>query len=434
MAKRESIKIKLTEARAKAATCPAGESQSFIWDTEALGLGVRSTARSNRYIFQGRFNNETVRITIGNVLTWTIEAARIEARRLRALIDQGRDPRVVRQEAVAAEQAKREKMRKDLTKTRDYTLEKLLSAYCDHLKSLGRVAHNDSRSIFRNHVFSRWPEISSSPASDVTPEQIADMMRAARDIGLGRTANKMRSYIRAAYQVAKDSRFDARVPVHFKEFGITFNPAAETVPDGSMNKSAKNALTHEQMVQYWQIIKDVPGHIGAALRLHLLTGGQRVAQLVRLRSEDVQSDTITLYDNKGRPGAGARPHTLPLVTEAKKAVDQLNSGGQFVISTDGGRTHVAATTIAKWSQNLVGDQIPDFTIKRIRSGVETILAKHKVSKDTRGRLQSHGITGVQDTHYDDHDYVPEKLEALELLYRILANEVATVTHIRASAS
>ncbi|MCY1542418.1 hypothetical protein D9M68_781640 [compost metagenome] len=67
----------------------------------------------------------------------------------------------------------------------------------------------------------------------------------------------------------------------------------------------------------------------------------------------------------------------------------------------------------------VGDLIPDFQAKRIRSGVETLLASARVSSEIRGRLQSHGVAGVQARHYDGHDYMTEKLEALKKLYQQL---------------
>jgi hypothetical protein len=39
--------------------------------------------------------------------------------------------------------------------------------------------------------------------------------------------------------------------------------------------------------------------------------------------------------------------------------------------------------------------------------------------DVRGRLQSHGVSGVQSRHYDGHDYLPEKRKALTILYQVL---------------
>jgi hypothetical protein len=90
----------------------------------------------------------------------------------------------------------------------------------------------------------------------------------------------------------------------------------------------------------------------------------------------------------------------------------------FALSTDGGTTHLSASTFSDWaSAAAVG--IPDFAAKRIRSGVETVLASLKVSKDDRGRLQSHGITGVQARHYDGHEYTDEKRDALVKLFRFL---------------
>lgn len=69
---------------------------------------------------------------------------------------------------------------------------------------------------------------------------------------------------------------------------------------------------------------------------------------------------------------------------------------------------------------VVDDKIPNFQLKRVRSGVETALAAAKVSREYRGRLQSHGISGVQSTHYDGYDYLTEKRESLELLYNLLS--------------
>jgi hypothetical protein len=94
--------------------------------------------------------------------------------------------------------------------------------------------------------------------------------------------------------------------------------------------------------------------------------------------------------------------------------------GEFALSTDGGETHIAATTLSEWAVEAAVDLIHTFQAKRIRSGVETILAGAKVSQDIRGRLQSHGISGVQARHYDGHDYRDEKRESLETLYNLVS--------------
>ena len=52
-----------------------------------------------------------------------------------------------------------------------------------------------------------------------------------------------------------------------------------------------------------------------------------------------------------------------------------------------------------------------------------------VSQEIRGHLLSHGVTGVQVASYDGHDYAPQKLEALETLYRFLTETSASVVLI-----
>merc|ERR1711879_761422 len=53
-----------------------------------------------------------------------------------------------------------------------------------------------------------------------------------------------------------------------------------------------------------------------------------------------------------------------------------------------------------------------FNLRDIRRTVETMLASLRISKDDRAQVLSHGISGVQDKHYDRHHYIKEKREAL----------------------
>lgn len=310
------------------------------------------------------------------------------------------------------------------------TLENLLNAYCDHLEAIGRRSHKDARSIFKLHIMEAKPKVAALPAKDVTTEQFSDLMRTLHEAGKGRTANKLRSYARAAYQLAKVAKSSHVVPVLFKSFAVVLNPVSDIPPDGTANRADKRPLNTEEMRTYWRAIRDLPGFKGAVLRLHLLTGGQRVEQLVNLKTSNIGADQFMLHDGKGRPGKAAREHSVPLIKGAVKAMAECKPVGLYALSTDGGKTHLAATTLSDWSAEAIGDAIDGFQAKRIRSGVETLLASLSISKEVRGRLQSHGITGVQDTHYNDFDYMPQKRKALEALQRALDQKSATVTPIK----
>jgi len=305
------------------------------------------------------------------------------------------------------------------------TLQKLLDAYVAHLKTQGRRSHVDAEQIFKRHITEAWPGIAEAPAVDLTPDQVLDMLRRLIEAGKGRTANKLRSYLRAAYQCGLDVRTTAAIPVVFKSFGVVFNPAAQTRRSPQFDRADKRPFSKADLQAYWKLIVDRPGPEAAALRLHLLTGGQRIEQFVRLKWADVNGDAITIFDGKGRPGQGPRAHQIPLVKPARADLASLKREGEFAISTTGGKKPISVRTLAGWAHAIVGDTIASFQLKRIRSGVETLLAAHGVSREVRGHLQSHGLTGVQARHYDGHDYMAEKRLALDILSRELRPGAST---------
>lgn len=296
-----------------------------------------------------------------------------------------------------------------------HTLRALLHDYCEYRKKQGRRSHAEAAGIFRLHVLEADPALANTPALHVTGDNVIDLLRKLSDAGKGRTANKLRSYLHAAYHVAIASKSKASVPAAFKAYGITVNPVAQTVRDSESDRADKNPLSADELRAYWQAIRELSGIRGAALRLHLLTGGQRIAQLVRLLRQHVTDDSITIFDGKGKPGEPPRPHLLPLLPAARAALAALPlSAGEYALSTDGGTTPLNGVTLSKWAQ-AVDHGIANFQLKRVRSAVETRLAFLGVSKDIRGELLSHGLSGVQKRNYDLHDYLPEKRKALEAL-------------------
>lgn len=110
-------KVNFTVARIDGFRCPDGKSQAFMWDSKSPGLGLRVTAAGAKaYVFQGKINGRTVRVTIGDPRSWMIDQAQEEARTLQRLIDDGVDPRVQKLEQAAANEARRvEVLRQDVT-------------------------------------------------------------------------------------------------------------------------------------------------------------------------------------------------------------------------------------------------------------------------------------------------------------------------------
>lgn len=114
-------RVKFTTGRVTGFQCEAGKSQSFLWDSAAPGLGLRAMpSGAKSYIFQAKLKSKSIRIPIGDPATVPLEdvyeidgsireaGARQQARRLKVMIDGGRDPRVVAQETLDSEQAARD--------------------------------------------------------------------------------------------------------------------------------------------------------------------------------------------------------------------------------------------------------------------------------------------------------------------------------------
>jgi integrase len=80
--------VKLSRKVAKEAAAP-----SITWDSETKGLALRVFGGGTRtFVLKYRIDGRERQYKIGNFPTWSVDAARTEAKELRKLIDQGRDP------------------------------------------------------------------------------------------------------------------------------------------------------------------------------------------------------------------------------------------------------------------------------------------------------------------------------------------------------
>ena len=130
MAKREHF----TAQRVARFQCEPGKTQTIHWDDEARGLGLRVTAAGAKsYIFEGWLHGKSLRVTIGDINTWPIDApkggksARGEATRLKTLTDQGIDPR----QQAAEQRAKVEAAQAD-AKSKTALVAEAWTAYLAH--------------------------------------------------------------------------------------------------------------------------------------------------------------------------------------------------------------------------------------------------------------------------------------------------------------
>lgn len=351
-----------------------------------------------------------------------------------------------------AEQREAERERKDAQRAAETaaayeqaTLGALLTAYVAQLRRDGKASARQVERALEVNVEKAWPKLWTTPAADVTDDDLMTVVAKLADADKLRGAEKLRAYLRAAYSAATRARHNPRALPALRALGIRHNPAVNLSPiEGNGSGARDRNLSVSELRAYWKRIEAVPDPDGALLRFHLLTGGQRVEQLARLTVSDYDrdSETVTIKDGKGRRRV-PRSHIVPLLPDAQAAMKIMRGmglGPYLFTVTDGhagASYHIPQHRLAQVVSAMEeAGELPGgrFTLGDLRRTVETRLAASSVSRDDRAQLQSHGLGGVQAKHYDRHDYAAEKRTALEALYRLLTGTDAKVTPIKRKKS
>lgn len=296
------------------------------------------------------------------------------------------------------------------------TLGALLTTYAESLA--GRASGRAVLLSVRRNVEVALPELWGRPAGSLTLDDLLPIVSRLVRAGTLREAAKVRSYLRAAYAAAIRARQDAAAPDALRAFGISANPARDIATIDGATQPRGRTLPLSDLRTYWQ-------HASPMAKFHLLTGGQRVAQLCRATVADIDRHAamMRLLDGKGRRRQ-PRTHWVPLTPPAMEAMGAMGSGtlGPYILTANEGAT-AASYDAVHGAIRAAGDaaSLASVTPGVIRATVETVLAAAGVPDETRAHLQSHGLGGIQTRHYNMHNYAAEKREALELLHRLLSD-------------
>lgn len=313
------------------------------------------------------------------------------------------------------------------------TLGALIEAYVSQLEADEKVSAREVGAATRLHIERPWPMIWEKPAVEITTSELLAVIARVVEQGKRREADKLRAAIRAAYGAAIRSHQDASYSQALRRLAIQVNPARDLAVVKGSRKVRDRALSLSELQAYWNRIRTLDVPYGPLLRFHLLTGGQRLDQLQRvvMADYDQAEGFIVIRDIKGRREQ-ARVHVVPLLSEAVEDLNMMRGGefGDFLFTISRGRRGASSWTVRDALKPVVHQMLEAgellggvFTPGALRATVETRLAAGKVPKEVRGHLQSHGLAGVQDRHYDKHDYFDEKLSALRLLHKILRGEI-----------
>ncbi|MDH1792964.1 hypothetical protein N5D45_14180 [Stenotrophomonas sp. GD03819] len=425
------------------AALPVGEWASDPAPRGTGCLDVRKLAGGHlRFYYRyTKANGQRDRLLIGTGLALTAarEAAAELSRRYQAGERDLRDSMTA--EAAAAERAKEEALAESMRRS-GATLGALMLAYAQSLKDAGKVSADATRASIKRHIEKPWPALWARPASELELDDLIPILsRLVRGKKM-REGGKVRSYLRAAYAAAIAAKQDAAAPDALRALNVSRNPARDLATLDS-GQPRDRVLSVAELRAYWRRIEVIPGRPGALLRFHLLTGGQRIAQMIRLQwsdhDHDADTDTgsVRLLDIKGRRRL-PRVHLVPLLPRMATDLETLRGDGEgpHLFSLTAGKKAASYDEFRGIMDPVVasmvaaGELASPFTPGDLRRTVETRLAALGLSEEVRGHLQSHGLSGVQKRHYNFFEYDAEKRAAVEALLELLTGAGATVLQIR----
>jgi hypothetical protein len=113
-------------------------------------------------------------------------------------------------------------------------------------------------SIFSAHVFRAAPEIASQKAAEVSIDDFVRLIGTLTEAGKGRTAAKLRSYLRAAYSLAIRSRTDPSISQELRTFGIEANPLAGVGALAQFSCARNRTLSGPELAGFLKRLDAVP--------------------------------------------------------------------------------------------------------------------------------------------------------------------------------
>jgi integrase len=325
-------RVKFTAKRVSEYHCPSGKAQGFIWDSSAPGLGLRATsAGAKAYIFQSKVHRQTLRLTIGDPRSWSIDQAQEEARRLQRLIDEGRDPREVKAEVRAAHEA-----RVALAEAEAVAVSSAWNSYLedrkpfwgerhyqDHLAKAqagGELARRGTRGLGRTIAGPLHP-LMSFRLSELTPQAV--------EAWAAREAKNRPTSARLAWRLLKGFlSWCKEQPAYASVVAVNAaktKKAREVLGAGGVRS---DSLQREQLPAWFGAVCKVPNPVAAAYLQILLLTGARPGEVLEMRWEDVNSrwKGLTIRDKV----EGER--TIPLTPYVAYLMGQLPRRSQWVFS------------------------------------------------------------------------------------------------------
>lgn len=394
---------KLTSDRIAAFTC-GEKQQAFLYDTTVPGLGVRATSGGKSYIFQGRLNGRSLRVTIGDVRTWTIKAAQTEARRLQMLLDSGRDPRVVKADEFADTETRRQanEARNALERAKQEVIARdAWNAYLSaphprwgHLHRIDHVVAASAGGVARKRGGGATKPGPLAPLlsmrlNDITAPVVAHWLQEESTVRPTFTHNAFRKFRAFIHWCSKHPQFQNVVHTDC----CTADEVKDLIPAGRAKEG--DCLQREQLHGWFSCVRQLQNAVISTYLQTLLLTGARRTELATLKWVDVDFKwrSLTIRDKVD----GMR--TIPLTPYVAQLIDALPRRNDWVFSSPAAASgHIAEPRIAH-TQALQTAGLPHISLHGLRRSFGTLAEWVEVPVGVVAQIQGHKPSALAEKHY-----------------------------------
>jgi integrase len=402
-----------TAERVAGYQCKPDKQQSIYWDGKTPGLGLRVTASGSKsYIFQTDLNDKTIRMTIGDPGNWPLGKAQKEASRLKAMTDQGIDPRQViadKQAAKDAAQAEQEAQQTRETVTVADTWQAYIkdrSAAMSDGKPVWGDKHKAHHSYFVQaggvkRTRGRRP---GEPAKtrpgilvplmtmrliDLDAKAIAAWVEKESTRAPTTTAQAFRALRAFLTWCAKQDAYSAAVHADACQSDAVKNKVQK--PQTKKNDSLRKA----QLQPWFEVVQKIGNPVISSYLQSLLLTGARRNELAALRWADVdfQWKSLTIRDKV----EGER--TIPLTPYVEHLIITLPRRNEFVFRSPAAASGRLEEPRNPHNKALSAAALPALSLHGLRRSFGTLSEWVEVPAGIVAQIMGHKPSAIAEKHY-----------------------------------
>ncbi len=400
-------KIAFTAGRVSGFKCPPDKKQAFMWDVTAPGLGLRATpAGKPAYVFQSVYQGKDIRLTIGSPAAWSIPDAQAKARELQRLIDEGKDPRDLKREAIAAVEAKRqqEQEQEQADKVAAVTVGEAWAAYvAERTPHWGDLHRKDHERLTRaggetskRGTRGRGVTI-AGPLHQLMALALRDLTAPVIEAWAAREAQTRPTAARLAWRLLKAFLGWCAEQPEYAPVLPSVNPAKTKKAREALGKpkAKDDSLLKEQLPAWFAAVRSIGNPTVAAYLQTLLLTGARPGEVLAMRWDDLNTQWrgLTIRDKV----EGER--VIPLTPYVHNLLAALPRRNEFVFAssrnentplTEPNHAHDKACKVAA---------IDGLTLHGLRRSFGTLSEWLEVPAGVVAQIQGHKPSATAEKHY-----------------------------------